>query len=217
MSPRVAVAVVSLAAVPMGATSAGAEGPALRLVWFDPSELAPGSESVAREEAEALLGRMGASVAWRRGAAGELMRSDEVWIVLVGEGPKPASGSRVLGATLARQQLAPLVWVRVPNVRAALGISRTRPQLELRPDELRVLGVALGRVLTHEVVHAVVPALQHGSGLMSTSFTRAQLAAGSLPIESQVTLAFRAALREDRSLAAEGSRTLAARAGAGEE
>lgn len=217
MSPRVAVAFVSLAAAAVGAAHVRADDAPLRLVWFDPSELAPGCDSVAREEAAALLGRMGASAAWRRGAAGELLRRDEVWIVLVGEGPKPSTGSRVLGATLARRQLAPFVWVRVPNVRAALGIRGSRSQLELRPDELRELGVALGRVLVHEVVHALVPELHHGSGLMSSGFTRDQLTAGSLPIASEVTMAFRAALREAPSLAAEGSRTLAARAGDGDE
>jgi len=208
MGPRVAVAVLSLAAVPIdgGTVRADGAGPVLRLVWFDPSEIASGSESVARAETATLLARMGATVQWRRGTSGEVDRNDGVWVILVGEGP-PDSGEAVLGATRKGHSAAPVVWVRVPNVQAAIGISRGWSLLGLRPDEQRRLAVALGRVIAHEVVHAVVPSVPHGTGLMSGGLSRRQLTAASISVELDVALALQAALRNNHLVVPLGTRT----------
>ena len=216
MRPRVAVAVLSLAAVPIdgGTVRADGAGPVLRLVWFDPSEIASGSESVARAETATLLARMGATVQWRRGTSGEVDRNDGVWVILVGEGP-PDSG--VLGATRRGHSAAPVVWVRVPNVQAAIGISRSRSLLGLRPDEQRRLAVALGRVIAHEVVHAVVPSVPHGTGLMSGGLSRRQLTAASISVELDVALALQAALRNNHLVVPLGAGLLAADTRAREE
>ena len=117
--------------------------------------------------ASALLTRMGAAVSWRRATSSEVIEGGEVWVTLVGGGPPRSSSPLILGATSTRHPLASVVWVRVPNVRAALGISGTRSVLGLTLVERRMLAVALGRVIAHEVVHARVPSLPHGSGLMS--------------------------------------------------
>jgi len=218
MGPRVAVAVLSLAAVPIdgGTVRADGAGPVLRLVWFDPSEIASGSESVARAETATLLARMGATVQWRRGTSGEVDRNDGVWVILVGEGP-PDSGEAVLGATRKGHSAAPVVWVRVPNVQAAIGISRSWSLLGLRPDEQRRLAVALGRVIAHEVVHAVVPSVPHGTGLMSGGLSRRQLTAMSISVELDVALALQAALRNNHLVVPLGAGLLAADTRAREE
>lgn len=182
-----AIAVATFALLPPGAGSASAEG-AVRLVWCDLYGLAVGSESAAREEAAALVARMGATLSWRIGQPGEVRRRDEVWVVLVGEGPR--SSRLVLGTTLRNPRVAPLVWVRVPHVQAALG-SRGRPS-----QDPRRLGIAVGRVIAHELVHALVPSQPHGSGLMSETFSARQLDAVTMPIEHGVALAFGAALRD---------------------
>jgi hypothetical protein len=191
VAPHVAVAVLSLAAVAGGEGASRAEPtrPVLTLVWFDPSDLASGSDAVARAEVARLLARMGAAASWRRGTPGEIHPGDGVRVVMVGEGPT-ASDGLILGATHRRHA----VWVRVPNVRAAIGITRSRPQRELPAGDLRLVGVALGRVITHEVVHAVVPSLPHGTGLMSESLGLRQLTAASIPIDPEVGRALRAAL-----------------------
>jgi hypothetical protein len=208
VSPRVAVAVLSLAAVPVGGGPARADNAAavLRLVWFDPADVASGSETVARAEATALLARMGATVSWRRATSPEPIQSGDIWVTLIGEGPQTASGPLVLGATGKGHTVASVVWVRVPNVRAALGISRTMSILALPPFERRLLAVALGRVIAHEVVHARVPSLPHGTGLMSRSLTRRQLTAGSIAFEPEVAFALQAALRGDPVFAPPGTR-----------
>ena len=218
MTPSVAVCILSLAAVPAdgGRVRADRAGPVLRLVWFDPSDIASGSELVARAETATQLARMGATVWWRLGTPGEVNQNDGVWVILVGEG-SPVSGARVLGTAHKGQSAGPVVWVRVPNVRAAIGISRSRSRLGFPPGELRPLAVALGRVIAHEVVHAVVPFVPHGTGLMSGRLSRRQLTAASIPVDPEVALALQAALRDDHVVAPLAAGVLAADAQAQEK
>jgi hypothetical protein len=178
-----------------GAEPQAADGAALSLVWYDPARVASGTERLARREAADLLARLGASVSWRNGVAGELTGSAEVWVVLVASGPQPPTGTLVLGSTRARTTSTRVLWVRVPNVVAAVGASHSRPVRLLPPEELRMVGIALGRVIAHEVVHVVDPSLPHGSGLMSGSLTRGQLTAPLIAVGHEAALAVRAALR----------------------
>ena len=97
----------------------------------------------------------------------------------------------------------------MPNVRAALDISRTRSVLALPPVERYRLAVAIGRVIAHEVVHARIPSLPHGTGLMSQTLTRRQLTAGSIAFEPEVAFALQAALRGDPVFVTSGTRVLA--------
>jgi len=177
----------------------------LRLVWFDPSGVARGAEPVARAEATALLARMGANVDWRRTTSPEDIQSDEVWVTLVGEGPQSASSPLVLGATSTSHGVASVVWVRVPNVQAALGIPTTRSFPALTLIERRMLAIAVGRVIAHEVVHARVPSIRHSSGLMSRRLNRSQLTVGSISFEPEVAFALQAALRGEPVFAPPGA------------
>jgi len=213
VSPRAAVAVLSLAAVPVaGEVDAEHASPVLRLVWVDPTDVAAGSELAARAEAEALLSGMGVAVSWRRGSAGELMQKNEVWVILVGEGPGAASDTLVLGSTRKSGSVAPAVWVRVPNVRRAVGVPRGPSLFGLFPIERRLVAVALGRVIAHEVVHAVAPSVPHGTGLTSANLTRRQLRAPTIPVEPEVAFAVQAALRGSPVFAPAASSVMAAHA-----
>ena len=194
MSPRSAAGVLCLVAASAGAEPQAAAGPTLSLVWYDPSNVARGTELVARKEAADLLARLGANVSWRNGAPGEVTRSGEVWVILVDSGPQQPSGTLVLGATRARRESSRVLWVRVPNVAAAVG-APSRPVRLLPPEGLRAVGVALGRVVAHEVVHVLAPSLPHSSGLMAGSLTRGQLTAPLIAVGHEATLAVRAALR----------------------
>jgi hypothetical protein len=201
VSPRIAAAVLCLLAASAGAQPPPEAGSTLSLVWYDPTGTAWGAELVARSEAAALLARVGANVSWRRGTAGQVSDRDEIWVILVDGGPKQPAGALVLGATRARRTDSRVLWVRVPNVVAAVGASHSRPVRQLPPEDLRMVGVALGRVIAHEVVHVLAPTLPHGSGLMSESLTRAQLTAGSIAVGHEIALAVRAALRGEPAFA----------------
>ena len=103
----------------------------------------------------------------------------------------------MLGATPPRFEVAPFVWVHVPSVRAVIGLDPRGPAFTLAPPASRALAIALGRVVAHELVHALAPSVPHGTGLMSAALTYRQLTAPSIPFEAEVGLAVQAALRGD--------------------
>jgi hypothetical protein len=230
VSTRLVAAVVTLAS---SVAAAGAESPephgldgvaaprpvvpasppadplSVRLVWVDPARVAVGVEVVARDEARSLLRKMGLSVSWRRGEAREVARPGEVRVILLDRGAALAPGTPILGATPTRFEVSPFVWVHVPSVRAAMGL-RAGPFAALDPPCLRAFAVALGRVVVHEVVHALAPSVPHGTGLMSEKLTHRQLTAGKLAVDPEVVLAVRAALRGEPSLLPDDAAALAA-------
>lgn len=238
MSTRFAAAVVTLASIVASAAAAEGEpldrestlGPralvppeapgvassALRLVWTDPAGVAIGVDALARDEARSLLRRMGASVSWRRSAAGEPSRPGEVRVILLDRAAEHVSGKLILGATPPHFDAAPFVWVHVPNVRAVMGLSPHGLAAAIDPAAARGLAVTLGRVVAHELVHALAPSVPHGRGLMSAALTRRQLTSPSIPFDPEVALAVRAALRGDTPLPRPETGVLAA-ATAGEE
>jgi hypothetical protein len=183
---------------------------AVRLVWLDPARAALGVDAVARGEARSLLRKMGLSVSWRRGEAGETARPGEVRVILLDRGAALAPGVPILGATPTRPEVATFVWVHVPNVRASIGLRGGVPATVLEPPLARAFGVALGRVVAHELVHALAPSVPHGTGLMSAKLTCRQLTGASLTVDPEVGLAVRAALRGEPSLAPADAPTLAA-------
>ena len=218
MSTRLAVAVVTLAST-VAVAVAGAAGPmdigsvagsrvpppaaaplapssSLRLVWMDPTGVGVGTEAVARDEACSLLRKMGATVSWRRGDVREPARPGEVRVILL-DRTTESSGKAVLGATPPRFEAAPLIWVHVLSVRAVLGLDPHGSAFTTAPPAARALAIALGRVVAHELVHALAPSIPHGTGLMSSELTYRQLTAPSIPFGAEVGLAVQAALRGD--------------------
>jgi hypothetical protein len=185
----------------------------LSLVWIDPVGVALGLEAVARGEASSLLQDMGASVTWRRHRPGEEARPLEVRVILLDRPAARGSRTSVLGATPPHFDTAPFVWVHMPGVRAALGLPPRGPAMMAEPAAARALAIALGRVVAHEVVHALAPAVPHGKGLMSATLNRNQLTASSIPVEADVVQAFQTALRGDPSLPRAGAGGLVAASG----
>jgi hypothetical protein len=182
--------------VPPPATAPPAPSSDLRLVWMDPTGIGVGVEAGARDEARSLLRKMGTTVSWRRGEAGEGARPGEVRVILL-DRATGSSGKAVLGATPSHFDVAPFVWVHVPSVRAVIGLDPRGPAYALAPPASRALAIALGRVVAHEVVHALAPSVPHGTGLMSAALTFRQLTASKIPFEAEVGLAVQAALRGD--------------------
>jgi hypothetical protein len=195
------VPVAELATAPFPAPAPDAQlqapstSPAVaRLVWIDPTSVALGTEGVVRPEVERLLRAMGVSTSWRRGVPHELARPSELRVIFLDRGAPRAHGAPVLGATPASFKGEPFVWVHVPSVRSAAGITNARSGPSLDIHTTRRLGVALARVIAHEVVHAIAPGLAHGSGLMSPRLDRGMLTGSSIRIDPEVGLAVRAAL-----------------------
>ncbi len=235
MSKRLAVAVLVLVNVAVGARaeesalpdiegllspraltspSRGRGLPAiLHLAWADPSGAAGGLEALVREEASSLLETMGVHTRWRRAASDELARAGEVRVIFLDRPATRDGGILILGATPPSFAVAPHVWIHVPSVRATLGVPTGRPLRALGVLERRVLGVALGRVVAHELVHAIAPEVPHGRGLMAASLGSRALAASSIEVDPEVGGAVRSALRGESRRVPAGAAVLAASAG----
>ncbi len=202
MSTRLAAACVvtvflpacfAFASDPSGSGREAGVSPSLKLAWIDPTDAANGCGLAAREEASRILDSVGVSVAWRRGRAEEAALRGEIRVIVVDRGVTTPSGAIVLGSTSSRPNELPFLWVHLPGVRAALGERENPCQASFELLDRRRLGVALGRVIAHEVVHTLAPGLPHGVGLMSRRFTRRDLTASSLRMSPEVAGTVRAA------------------------
>ena len=168
--------------------------PAVLLAWVDVSSAAVGLGGVARSEVRSILEKAGLDVVWRQDSGGEAARPGEIRIILVNRLlVRRDSGRPVLGATPTEVRGHPLVWIHVGSVRAALGLPQSSSTNDLLVLARRNLGVALGRVIAHEIIHALVPSLRHGGVLMAESLKREHLTASRLSVDPAVALLVRAA------------------------
>jgi hypothetical protein len=175
--------------------------PPLRLVWLDVTGAARGLEQVARAEARTRLEPAGRDLVWREGRGGERPRRGEIFVNLIGRHLVDRQTRRpILGASSTRPRPNPVVWAHVPSVCAALGQPVGDCSHGLSGRRRHVVGVALGRVVAHEIVHALAPSLGHSYGLMSEMLTRSDLMAPSLGLDARAALAVRRARPEEWAL-----------------
>jgi hypothetical protein len=171
-----------------------ARTPALQLLWFDPSRAlpAPATEALA-DEVRSIFRELGVEVAFRV-ATPDTTYGDsavpEVPIILLKDDPIPARRpTRVLGLIVRNQEPNRAVWAFLENVRWTLGLEKDRG-LRAAGSGLD-LGQALGRVVAHEVIHALAPEEPHSkNGLMGHSMNRAFLLGDHAPLEARCGRAF---------------------------
>ena len=178
-----------------------AAGGAVALAWIDPSDGASGLFAWASDEASGILRELGVEARWRRGSPREIGRPGEIRVILVLSPARSSTGEPVLGATLANDGEAPVVWIHVSHVREMLGPAAPRPAAM---SDLRVaglVGVALGRVIAHELVHCLAPGLPHGKGLMSRRLGSHALVGTRMSFGPEVAEAIRAAQQGERASA----------------
>jgi hypothetical protein len=154
------------------------------LVWIDPAEMAPFSYETARDEATESLREAGVAARWRRGAPSQVLRPEEVAVVLLpGDSPQSQKHRRILGAAKKGEDAVAAVWIYVSAVKWTLGLERARFSAVTTAQRM-ALGRALGRVAAHETLHALLPRLPHAaSGLMSEQFDRTSLLAPRLSVD----------------------------------
>jgi hypothetical protein len=172
-------------------------GAVLRVAWQDPTGCARGLEPIALAEVARLLGRMGVGVQWRLDSCFDPEVPGEVRVVLL-DRARPAAGRLVLGASPAVRGARPVAWVHLPSVRRGLGDHLEWQSWRFDQRERRTLGIAIGRVAAHEIVHAVAPEVPHGQGLMSARLDRDLLTGPPPRLDREVALAVRRALAAGR-------------------
>jgi hypothetical protein len=165
-----------------------------RLAWLDPSGVARGFEGIAQPEVTRLLAEMGVASTWRKADPGELAQPGEVRVIFLNLPGGHTTGMPVLGATPMKADETPHVWIHVPSVGEAVGFQRYVPGALLELSDERRMGIGLARVVAHEVVHALVPTLPHGKGLMAPRLDRRMLTAPGLNVDARLGAAVREAL-----------------------
>jgi hypothetical protein len=154
------------------------------LVWVDPTNAAPFAYLSATAESTEILQEAGVDARWRRGTPTEVLRPDEVAVVLLpGTAPQSQPDHRVMGASQTGEDAVAAVWIYVPEVRWTLDLERV-PMDAWTGAQRNAFGRALGRVAAHETVHALLPRLPHAaSGLMSERIDRTTLLARRIAVD----------------------------------
>ena len=167
----------------------------LRAVGFEFARISPMTVKVMATEVDRLLAAAGARVEWRWAAPGTETAPDELCVVFLDSpGRGSAAEQPVLGTTATGGSGSPpLIWISWPNVVHTLGFRDDSPLDTFFVK--RSLGVALGRVVAHEFVHALAPEVPHGSGLMAAGILPGALRRPRLDLDEESAAKLNAAAR----------------------
>jgi hypothetical protein len=153
----------------------------VRAAEIDFTPLGPLTRSVMRHEVAELLAPASLGLAWRRTPPHAETDPDELRVVLM-RWAGAGTDRGALGSASRGGPAATTVWVYVPTVAAALDLDLEGLATSL--DGQRRMGLALARVLVHEVVHALAPQVDHArAGLMRRSLHPDQLAGARHALE----------------------------------
>jgi hypothetical protein len=177
MRPAMAVVLLSaslcLPSVPVAADAASENDPGvLRLLFVDPLEQAGFAYPGLVRSSEQALAALGIAARWEHLAARDELPAGLRVVLLTRPSPHRP---RTMG--LVARQSAPITHIYVfrATLAEALGLEDRDPSGWTLLERAR-FAHGLGRVIAHEVVHALRPRLPHAShGLLSASLGRKQL------------------------------------------
>jgi hypothetical protein len=185
-----------------GSAMAADETTTLVLVWQDPQRLVPRFDP-ARAEAERIFTSLGARVRWEVGSDPSERSSDVRRIQVVLMPSEPSSWklpSSALGVVLLPDRTPQdRLFLFYPAILRGLGIDGARGRM-LEPREEKRVALALGRVVVHEVIHAVVPTLGHAKeGIMHDALTSSALSRRAAQLDERSRIAFLKALASPKA------------------
>jgi hypothetical protein len=185
----------ALPAVP----DAAAPPSALRLLWFDPKDVFPPAFDIASREVRRIFRDVGVDIRFERGNPGVIFDDGttlDIPVILLGQDPMRSRAPRkVMGLVPRPSDGARVVWVFLSPVRLTLGYDPRSPRVT--PRQANELGLALARVVAHEVVHAIAPEEPHAaSGLMHQSMDRSFLLGRKARIDRRCARTFARSLAE---------------------
>ncbi len=182
---------------PSGAEDRLTRGPRLLMVWHDAHGLAPnGTFRGMVREVEKLFAPVGLEIEWLEAEVEDPPLDENTILLRIVLVPSKPSGSGwglekdVMGAFLPGGGRSHSLYIFYRNLVRAVKIHDRPSRL---PDirELRRLSRALGRVVAHEMIHAVAPTAQHASGgLMRKGLAYSFLVNGEVALEKHLIEAF---------------------------
>lgn len=178
--------------------------PQLRVVWVDPTSAAPFAYAVMGREVRSILGAAGVDVVWDKRAAGELAAGEMAVIVLNAEPGRVGLRPHVMGCVIKGDRRS-VLWVNLTTIARMLGLD-ARHRIAWSGLERHQVATALGRVVAHEIVHAVAPQMPHATeGLLSATLNRSRLVHQRLLLDGDSTDGFLRGIRlRDATLVADG-------------
>ncbi len=200
---RLALA-ASLPALLMVPATASEPDLEVSVLWVEAVSI-PGAvrDTMVREAAD-ILGPVGVRLRWRNGPAVTESALDELRVVPVSTSRTRTKSGRMLGAT-GTDAGPRTIWIDYENVAWVAGTTTERLVSADFPERRRV-GVAMGRVVAHEVIHALVPELPHaGAGVMGERLL------GTLERPASLDPRTHAAVRAARARARAGEAAASAR------
>ena len=183
----VAAGSMAAAALSPGRAVGGEAAPHVRVLWVDTRLVERFVGEVGRTEARDVLESLGVQIAWRVGRPATESREDEVRVVPLARHLGDVGRRRILAAT-SRRAGPRTVWVDWPGIVWVSGLENDAVPAAPAAARRRV-GLVLGRVLAHELIHALLPELPHADeGLMSDVFRDPGTDAPSLDSRSRAAL-----------------------------
>jgi hypothetical protein len=193
-SVRIAGVLLAVCTMAVDARADEQRAPSLSLVWVDVAGTAPWAFSGATREVAALLSGIDVRVRVRRGDVHAAVTESELIVILL---PRRLASSRLsahaMGAISMSEGSPRSLTVFTEAVARTLGLAPAASGWSL--TQRRDFGVALGRVVVHELVHALIPGQPHERrGLMAANLNRVQLVGAAPSIAPETAVAFRSAL-----------------------
>jgi len=153
----------------------------VRVGWVDPAGSLPCPFDEVASEVSRLLVPLDLRVRWLAAAGPTDVAAVEHEVVLLARDRSHTLGD-VMGVTHMEGDHG-MIWIVLPTVERILFIP-SGPAETMGGDDARLLARALGRVVAHELVHAVAPGLRHARrGLMSGRLGRSALVGSSLSLD----------------------------------
>jgi hypothetical protein len=186
------------------ATAEAAEPLELVLSWNDPHRLVPYDLGRVTREVETVLETTGTSIRWILPNQPTLTPEFDVNVILLPSepgGPGWNLPSDTMGACVYDAGKKQSVYIFVRNVMRSIRLNPNEDRI-LSLLERRDLSRSLGRVVAHELVHAVAPSLPHSSeGLMAKGLGISFLTKKRIRISNESSEAFVVGLRRMKGTA----------------
>lgn len=186
------VAVAALTtAPPAGAEPAPAPQRRLTVIFVDVERaLPPLAAASLRDEAVRSLRRAGVELDWLRAEVDQAFDGTTYKLLLVRRAPAGLRQRCAMGSVISGPEAPRAAWLYLDSVLATLRLPAPPERLGLA--QARDLGLALGKVAAHELVHVVAPELPHArGGLMAAQMGRTMLTSTALPIDEATLAALR--------------------------
>lgn len=193
MSSKSITSIVAVLLAFFGTASKAAESPELSLIWNDAYQILPISyEGIAEEVAE-IFEEIAVRVSWTKAGQDPAVEPHTVQVRVVlmpNLSSKWSLPHHTMGVVIGDKVPRETVFISYSGVVSTMGYEPTADRAR-SPRERAALTRALGRVIAHELAHAIVPERDHDTeGLLSANLKRSHLTESKLRFVDETAAAF---------------------------